>query len=183
MGDVTQLLERARDGDTGARDLLFTRIYAELQTLARQKLAKESTLTQLDAPSLVHEAYLRLSHQTELPGRNRRMFFAYAAHVMRSVIVDYVRNRNALRRGGAAEKIALVTGDQEAVFKDQQIDVLDSALRALQQVDARCHQIVEMRYFAGLTNEEIADFLELSPATVKRDWHKARTFLLHTLQA
>jgi len=183
MGDVTQLLQRARDGDAGARDLLFTRVYGELQKLARQKLARESTLTQLDAPSLVHEAYLRLSHQPDLPGLNRRMFFAYAANVMRSVIVDYVRSRNALRRGGAVEIVTLLTGDQEAVFKDQEIDILDSALHALQRIDGRCHQIVEMRYFAGLTIEEIADVLELSPATVKRDWHKARTFLLEALHA
>jgi RNA polymerase sigma factor (TIGR02999 family) len=182
MGDVTQLLQRAKDGDAGARDLLFTQIYAELQKLARQKLARESTLTQLDAPSLVHEAYLRLSHQPELPGQNRRMFFAYAANVMRSVIVDYVRGRDALRRGGDVEMVTLTTGDREAVFKDQEIDALDSALQVLQKVDARCHQIVEMRYFAGMTIEEIAGVLDLSPATVKRDWHKARTFLLEALQ-
>jgi RNA polymerase sigma factor (TIGR02999 family) len=183
MGDVTQLLERARGGDSGARDLLFTQIYAELQKLARHKLGRESTLTQLDAPSLVHEAYLRLSQQPELPGHNRQMFFAYAATVMRSVIVDYVRSRNALRRGGDVQMVTLTSGDQEVVFKDLQIDTLDSALSALRQVDARCHQIVEMRYFAGLTIEEIADVLELSPATVKRDWHKARIFLLDALQA
>lgn len=183
MGDVTQLLQRARDGDTGARDLLFSSIYNELQKLARQKLARKSTLTQLDAPSLVHEAYLRLQHQPELPGQNRRLFFAYAASVMRSVIVDYVRSRDALRRGGGVEIVTLVTGERQAVFKEQEVDALDSALKLLKRVDARCHQIVEMRYFAGLTIEEIADVLELSPATVKRDWHKARTFLLDTLQA
>jgi len=182
MGDVTQLLQRARDGDTSARDLLFTQIYSELQKLARQKLAKESTLTQLDAPSLVHEAYLRLSQQPDLPGQNRRMFYAYAANVMRSVIVDYVRSRNALRRGGAVEIVTLHTGDQNAVFKDQEIETLDSALQVLKKIDERCHQIVEMRYFAGLTIEEIADVLELSPATVKRDWHKARAVLLDALK-
>ena len=183
MGDITQLLERARDGDTTAKDLLYARVYAELQKMARQKLAKESTLTQLDAPSLVHEAYLRLSHQPELPGHNRRMFYAYAASVMRSVIVDYVRSRDALRRGGEAEMVTLTTGDQEAVFQDPQIESLDSALQSLQQIDARCHQIVEMRYFAGLSMEEIAEVLELSPATVRRDWHKARYFLHQAMQA
>lgn len=182
MGDITQLLDGARGGDAGALDALFSRVYSELHTLARQKLFRESTLTQLDAPSLVNEAYLRLIHQPEIPGANRRIFFAYAARVMRSVIVDYVRERQAQKRGGGVEELTLTTGEAEAVFDGAHIEPLDSALRALERIDERCHRIVEMRYFAGLSFEEIAESLELSVKTVKRDWQKARAFLYDALK-
>jgi len=99
MGDVTALLERAHGGDVQARNELFEHVYAELSRLARQKLARERTFTDLSAASLVHEAYLSLTRHEKLPGENRRMFFAYAAGVMRSVIIDYVRKRSAHKRG------------------------------------------------------------------------------------
>lgn len=183
MGEITLLLDRARGGDAVARDALFSQIYAELNTLARQRLARESTLTQLDAPSLVHEAYLRLSRQDALPGRNRRMFFAYAASVMRSVVVDYVRERRAQKRGGGETLLTLGTRDVGGELPDPDIEALDSALKQLAQIDLRAHQIVEMRYFGGLSLDEIAESLELSPVTVWRGWEKARIFLYKTLQA
>lgn len=182
MGEITLLLDRARGGNTEARDALFARIYAELQKLARQRLAQESTLTELDAPSLVHELYLRLDRQAQLPGRNRRMFFAYAATVMRSVIVDYVRERRAQKRGSDEKPVTLATGDDRASLRDPDIEALDFALRQLARVDDRAHQIVEMRYFGGLSLDEIAEALELSPVTVWRDWEKARVFLFKALQ-
>jgi RNA polymerase sigma factor (TIGR02999 family) len=183
MGDITRLLDQARGGDAAARDALFTRVYAELQQLARRKLARESTLTQIDAPSLVHEAYLRLTRQAKLPGDNRRMFFAYASSVMRSVIVDYVHARNARKRGSGERPLTLTSGTVALADVDLNPDVeaLDSALTQLAKLDPRSHQVVEMRYFGGLSIEDISEVLGIAPATVKRDWQKARAFLYTAL--
>jgi len=177
LGDVTALLERAHQGDVQARNELFECVYVELNRLARQKLARESTLTHLNAASLVHEAYLRLVGQTEVPGENRRMFFAYAAGVMRSVIVDYVRKRGAQKSGRAEVHVTLTTNDAEVDAPAPDVEALDAALQRLAQIDSRAHQIVEMRYFGGLSVEEISNVLDISVATVKRDWQKARAFL------
>jgi RNA polymerase sigma factor (TIGR02999 family) len=182
MGEITLLLDSARSGSPEARQALFSTIYAELQKLARSRLAQESTLTELDAPSLVHELYLRLDRQAQLPGRNRRMFFAYASTVMRSVIVDHVRERRALKRGSAEKPVTLLTRETDGSLRDPDIEALDFALRQLERVDERAHQIVEMRYFGGLSLDEIAAALELSPVTVWRDWEKARVFLYKALQ-
>lgn len=181
MGDITRLLQGARDGDAGARDELFAKVYDELSLLARQKLSRESTLTQIDAPSLVHEAYLRLTRQEQLPGENRRMFFAYASNVMRSVIVDYVRQRNAGKRGSGEKAVTLTGNDIAADGAEPEIEALDSALKELAKVDPRAHQVVEMRYFAGLSLEDVADNLGVALITVKRDWQKARAFLYAVL--
>lgn len=189
MGEITLLLGRARDGDVAARDALFGKVYRELERLAQSKLAHQGTLTSLDAPSLVHEAYLRLENLPDLPGADRRGFFAYAAGVMRSVIVDYVRRRRADKRGGDLQQVTLSgVADLESPAPDAEagapdIEKLDHAMHALADVDDRCHRIVEMRYFAGLSIEDIAQVLDLSPATVKRDWQKARAFLHSALAA
>ena len=183
MGDVTILLERAQGGDLAARNELFGSLYGELERLARQKLAREAAFTNLNAPSLVHEAYLRLIGQSAMPGKNRRMFFAYASGVMRSVIVDYVRRRGAGKRGGAACHVTLTGNDPEPDAPSIDVEALDAALRRLAEIDARAHQIVEMRYFGGLSVEEVAQVLQTSVATVKRDWQKARAFLYRDLQS
>jgi RNA polymerase sigma factor (TIGR02999 family) len=182
MGDITRLLIEVRQGDAAARKLLFERVYGELQGLARSRLGRESTLTQLDVSSLVHEAYLRLNRAAELPAENRRAFFAYAAAVMRSVVVDYVRERQAAKRGSGETLLTLETCDAPAGGPGPEVEALDTALQSLRQIDERCHQIVELRYFAGMSVEEIAEVLELSPATVKRDWQKARAFLFQAMQ-
>ena len=182
MGDVTVLLARAQGGDSHARDELFACLYAELNRLAGQKLAREGTFTQLDAPSLVHETYLRLIGQTRIPVENRRMFFAYAAAVMRSVIVDYARRRGARKRGRSELHVTLTGNDPEAMPPPTDIEALDAALRQLADIDSRAHEIVQMRYFGGLSLEEAADALRISLATAKRDWQKARAFLYRCLQ-
>ena len=181
MGEITRLLTQAHAGDTAARDALFTRVYGELRKLARQKLARESTLTQIDAPSLVHEAYLRLTGQAELPGDNRRMFFAYASSVMRSVIVDYVRNRNSQKRGGGERPLTLTSDAAAPDDPAPEVEALDCALTQLGKLDPRSLQVVEMRYFGGLSIEDISEVLGVAPATVKRDWQKARAFLYTAL--
>jgi RNA polymerase sigma factor (TIGR02999 family) len=182
MGDVTVLLERAHRGDVEARNELFDTLYSELNRLAGQKLSRESTLTHLDAPSLVHETYLRLVGQTSIPLENRRVFFAYAAAVMRSVIVDYVRRRGAGKRGKGEVHVTLSGNDPEAAPPPTDIEALDAALRQLAEVDSRAHEIVQLRYFGGLSLEEVAEGLQISLATAKRDWQKARAFLYRTLQ-
>lgn len=174
---ITGLLQSARAGDASARDRAVSILYRELGRLARAKLNAESTLTNLDATSLVHECWIRIAQGA--PGRweDRRAFFAYAAAVMRSVIVDVARERRAQKRGGDLVEVTFTTGVAEAVFAQDEIDQLDAALGALGKVDPQLLRIVEMRYFAGLTVEDIALELGLSPATVKRKWTSARTFL------
>ena len=151
MGDVTVLLARAHRGDAQARNELFDCLYLELNRLAGQKLARESTFTHLDAPSLVHETYLRLVGQTSIPVENRRVFFAYAAAVMRSVIVDYVRRRGAGKRGKGELHVTLSGNDPEAAPPPTDVEALDAALRQLAEVDSRAHEIVQLRYFGGLS--------------------------------
>jgi RNA polymerase sigma factor (TIGR02999 family) len=182
MGVVTQLLDQARAGDANARTQLFSHLYAELDRLARTHLTRNSPMTLIDAPALIREVYLRLNQQAELPGDDRRAFLAYASRAMRSVIVDYLRARAADRRGGGMRPVTLNTAVENQSFTDPQLESLDDALKSLERIDERAHCIVEMRYFGGMEIEEIAQFLDVSPATVKRDWQKARAYLLHSLR-
>ncbi|HTE41588.1 MAG TPA: ECF-type sigma factor [Steroidobacteraceae bacterium] len=182
MGEITQLLDRARAGDGRARDDFFARVYAELDQLAKRKLAHQSQMTMLDAPGLVHEVYLRIAQHEDLPGQDRRSFLAYASRVMRSVIIDYVRTRKAQRHGGGQQLLTLNTGVANLNFSEPQLESLGDALESLESIDERAHRVVEMRYFGGMEIEEIAEFLAISPATVKRDWNKARAFLLHSMR-
>src|SRR5688572_16921564 len=182
MGEITVLLDQVRDGDGAARERFFERIYAELDRLAKRHLSRQAPLTMLDGPGLVHEVYLRLAHQESLPGTDRAAFLAYASRVMRSVIIDYVRARGAERRGGGQRMLTLNTGVADQSFDEPQLESLGDALESLERVDERAHRVVEMRYFGGLEIDEIADFLEVSPATVKRDWTKARAFLMLSMK-
>lgn len=182
MGEITRLLEESRAGSADARDALFRQVYDELKTLAAARLARTGGVTQLDAPSLVHEAYLRLAHRDDLPGRDRRAFFAYAAGVMRSVVVDTLRGRGARKRGGDAVRVTLATEEAHLGVDEREFEQLDGALRELGAIDVRAHRIVELRYFGGMSIDEICDVLEVSPATVKRDWEKARAFLFRALR-
>lgn len=184
MAEITELLDQVRLGQPEARNALFARVYTELCRLARSKLARESTFTNLDTVGLVHETYLRISQGAGLQPGDRRSFYAYAAMIMRSIIVDEARRRASSKRGGDQVQVTLVTSLQ-AKGSDEALDVeaLDSAMQELRQLDERCHQVVELRYFAGLSVEEVADLLELSPATVKREWQKARAFLFRMLHS
>jgi len=183
MGEITALLDQARQGDTGARERFFARVYGELDRLARSHLSRQSQLTMLDGPGLVNEVYLRIAQQDNLPGVDRAAFFAYSSRVMRSVVIDYVRARAAARRGGGVKAITLSTGVAGPVFDEPQLEQLGDALESLEKLDGRAHRVVEMRYFGGLEIEEIATFLDVSPATVKRDWTKARAYLLQHINA
>jgi RNA polymerase sigma factor (TIGR02999 family) len=181
MGNITILLGEMRTGNEGARSKLFGQVYDELTRIARIRLAGGES-AHLDAPSLVHEAYLRLSEH-EIPSlRDRREFFAYSAAVMRSVIVDIARRHNAQKRGSGLAHLTLSNVDAEGAAQTVDAEALHEALEQLERIDHRAFRVVEMRYFAGLSIDEIAAVLELSPMTVKRSWKSARAFLLQELQ-
>jgi RNA polymerase sigma factor (TIGR02999 family) len=177
MEELTQLLDHARRGDRAALERFYARVYPELEAIARSQLARHAPMTLFDAPSLVNEVYLRIARQESLPGDHRSAFFAYASCVMRSVIVDYLRGRGRARRGGDQLKVCLSTDLARQETSEFDFTVLDAVLETLRRVDERAHRIVEMRYFGGMEIDEIAQFLAVSPATVKRDWTKARLFL------
>jgi RNA polymerase sigma factor (TIGR02999 family) len=182
MAELTTLLAAARQGDERAAGAAFSLLYDELRRLARARLREHRTMTLLDTTSLVHESYLKVVGAAALPVQDRHHFFAYASKVMRSVIVDFARARLAERRGGDADKIVLDTALGERLAAPQS-DVLrvHEALEVLARADERLAQVVEMRYFGGLTEPAIAEALGLSERTVRRAWEKARLLLLAQL--
>jgi len=157
-----------------------TAVYRELMELARGHLRAGGTIS-LDAPSLVHEAWLRFARQATFAAIERKAFFAYASRVMRTVVIDTLRERAAQKRGGDVAKITLTTGLPELALDEDEMQTLHLALQEFERIDPRAHTIVEMRYFGGLTEEEIAELLNMSTPTVKRDWRKARTWLFAAL--
>lgn len=177
MNQLTELLAQLRAGDPEARNALFAAAYGELHRLARSRLREAGGNTVLDTTCLVHEAYLRFVSVGELRAQDRRAFFAYASQVMRSVIVNSVRERLAQKRGGDWRPLTLSThlpvnaADQEAVLR------VHEALQALEQADPRLAEVAQMRYFGGYNEQEIAEALDVSERTVRRDWEKARLLL------
>ncbi len=180
-GDITAVLNQAVGGDAQARERLYKLLYAELLRLARSHLAGASAVS-LNPSVMVHEAYLRMLRREAVPMRDRRAFFAYASSVMRSVLIDHVRERRAEKRGGVEAPITLNTSALGHAIAAEDFTRLNDALQSLRQVDDRCFQVVEMRYFAGMTEGDIADELAVSVPTVKRDWRKARAFLFEQLR-
>jgi len=161
---------------------LFPSLYNELRRLARLRLAGGGRHTLLDTASLVHEAFLRMQRDGGVTLNDREHFLAYAATTMRSVVIDFVRRRNADRRGGGVEHITLDTRTAEEIgASDDEILAVHEALETLSRVDPRLVSVVEMRYFAGLSDVEIAAALGLSDRTVRRDWERARLLLAEML--
>jgi RNA polymerase sigma factor (TIGR02999 family) len=183
MSEITALFAAAGTGDTQAFDRLFAVLYDDLAAMARARLRRGQRVTMADTGALVHESWLRLQGAGQLGFENRGHFLAHAARVMRSVIVDMARRSQAERRGGGAVFVTLDTQVGEAVAADE-ADVLQvaEALEELAELDPRLARVVEMRYFAGLTESEIAAALEVSDRTVRRDWEKARAFLVVALK-
>jgi RNA polymerase sigma factor (TIGR02999 family) len=176
--ELTQLLRKVQQGESSARDELFAAAYSGLQQLARARLRQGGRSTLLDTRSLVHESYLRCVHSGSLRAEDRRAFFAYASQVMRSVIVSAARERAAEKRGGGHRPLTLSEQiSDEVPDGGQDILRVHEALESLEQVDSRLAQVVQMRYFGGYTECEIADTLELTERTVRRDWDKARLML------
>jgi len=179
---LTDLIHQAIAGDERALQQVFDATYAELRTLARARLARNQRGPLLDTTALVHESYLRFASAHRLGIESRLHFMRYAGHVMRSVIVDFAREAQAERRGGLAIRVTLDTNvDGSLVASDEILDV-HAALEELAQFDQRMVQVVEMRYFAGMTETEIADALEITERTVRRDWEKARLLLADSLR-
>lgn len=183
MPELTVLLAAAGAGDVQAFDQLFAVLYDDLATMARNRLRRGQRVTMADTGALVHESWLRLQGAGQLGFEDRGHFMAHAARVMRSVIVDMARRSQAVRRGGDAVFVTLDTHVGDSVAADES-DVLQvaEALEELARLDPRLARVVEMRYFAGLTEEEIASALGVTYRTVRRDWEKARAFLAMTLK-
>lgn len=175
--EVTQLLQGWREGDGKALDALLPLVYKELRRLAHFQLRNERADHTLQSSALVHEAYLRLVGVNPPRWESRTHFFAIAAQLMRQILVDYARRHRAAKRGGSVCKVSL----QDAMVMPRQTDIdviaLDDALQTLAKIDERQSRVVELRFFAGLSLEEISGALNIGPATVQRDWTAARAWL------
>jgi RNA polymerase sigma-70 factor (ECF subfamily) len=180
--EVTGLLRRVSEGDADARERLFTMVYEELRRLARRAMKSERADHTLQATALVHEAFLRLADETCIKWEDRQHFFRVAAQTMRRILVDHARSLRASKRSGG-HRTDLTPN---LALSDQNVDdilAVDEALARLELLDARQIQVVELRYFAGFTNEETASVLGVNVRTVKRDWQLARAWLHSQLSA
>jgi RNA polymerase sigma factor (TIGR02999 family) len=183
MSEITTLLQAANSGDGQAADRVVSMLYGELHRLARSRLRHSGELTLLDTTALVHESYLRIQQAGKPDFADRRHFLAYASKAMRTIVIDIARARQADRRGGQAQHVTLDTalGNSLAAQEDEVLRVHE-ALEELAEVDARLGRVVEMRYFGGLSEAEIAECLGVTERTVQRDWQKARLFLSMALR-
>jgi RNA polymerase sigma factor (TIGR02999 family) len=175
-GEITELLNAARDGDRNALDSAFTRVYRELRGIAEAQLRKVGGVDTMSTTVVVHEAYLRLVKARELTSENRGHFFALAATVMRRLLLNHARHHLARKRGGG-RPVPLDDLDVPVEGRAEVLVALDEALDRLEALDPRLARVVELRYYAGLSVEETAAALDVSDRTVKRDWRAARAFL------
>ena len=186
-GDVTRMLERWRGGDEAALERLVPVVYDELRRLAGRQMAGERVGHTLGATALVHEAFVRLAELDQMKFNDRSHFFAMGSRVMRRVLVDHARRRSAAKRGSdqlhvTLDRVQELIGDEAGLNEPSILD-LEEALEALEAVDERACRVVEMRYFGGLTGEEVAAVLDVSLRTVRRDWMFAKAFLRRELQS
>jgi RNA polymerase sigma factor (TIGR02999 family) len=180
---VTELLRRWNLGDREAMDRLMPIVYDELRRLAAGYLKAERRDHTLQPTALVHEAYLRLVRQDRVEWQNRAHFFGIAARMMRRVLVDHARRRQADKRDGGGFRLTIQVGESLEVSRDPELLELDEALVRLERLDADQARVVELRFFGGLTVEETATVLGISTATVKREWRTARAFLRQEMDA
>jgi RNA polymerase sigma factor (TIGR02999 family) len=181
--DRRGMIDGSGRGAANSVDAVFAATYQELRKLARLRLRGGGRNTVLDTTSLVHESYLRLAAAGRLRIEDRIHFLRYAGCAMRSVVIDFVRQRQSARRGGAADRITLTTWAGVGVNAgEREILRVHEAITELNKYDARMAQVVEMRYFGGLTEAEIAEALEVTDRTVRRDWEKARLWLSEALK-
>lgn len=183
MPDVTKILTAIQQGDLSAADQLMPIIYEELRRLAAQKMAHEAPGQTIQATALVHEAYIRLVGSGDPGWENRRHFFAAAAEAMRRILVDRARTKKSLKRGGGKKDLPLEEAGVTVDPPSDDIIALDEALEKLAQTDKQKADLVKLRYFAGLTNEQAAKALDISPTTAKRQWRYARVWLLRQIDA
>lgn len=179
---ITLLIGRANHGDTEALNEIFATLYPELRSLARSRLRRNAKLTLLETTGLLHESYLRLVKLGRLNVESRSHFLAYAARTMRSIVVDFARQRMAERHGGGRAETEIHTDIVPAAKGEEEIIRVHDALQDLGKVDERLVRVVEMRYFGGLTEDEVAEAMGVSERTVRRDWEKARLMLAVALR-
>lgn len=179
MGELTQLLAAAREGQSNVVDRIIALTYQELRGIAHHRLRGARKFTVLDTTVLVHECYLRMVKVGELEMQDRAHFMRYAARVMRSIIVDLARQQLAERHGSNVQRVPLTPDVASTTDDEPELLKVDEALNDLSKLDERLVQVVEMKYFGGMTYDEIAVALDVNERTVRRDWEKARV-LLHT---
>jgi len=181
-GSITALLASAERGDRAAADALFSALYAELHRMARRELSKRGSGVTLGATTLLHDAYIDIAKREgpSFPDRNR--FMGYASRVMRGIIIDYVRSRQAQKRGGLYDLTSIRTDIAEAISDSMDLSELSDALDELARVEPRLSRIVDLKFFCGFSFSEIGAMLELSERTVQRDWEKARIYLHNVLE-
>ena len=178
---ITELLAEWRDGNQAALDELYPLVYDELHRLARRYMSRERKGHTLQTTALINEAYVRLVDQRNVQWHNRSHFFAISAQIMRRILIDHARRHAYAKRGGGAQQVSLE--EAATVTPEQSFELirLDEALKSLAEMDSRRSRVVELRYFGGLSNQEIASVLHISQNTVTRDWKMARAWLYQQL--
>ncbi len=179
--NITQLLAKWRDGNQSALDELYPLVYDELHRLARRYMSRERKGHTLQTTALINEAYVRLVDQKNVHWANRSHFFAISAQIMRRILIDHARRHLYAKRGGGAQQVSLEEVAAITPNASRELVRLDEALKSLAEMDPRRSQVVELRYFGGLNNEEIAGVLNISANTVTRDWNMARAWLYQQL--
>src|SRR5262245_24523375 len=179
---LSSLIASAEQGDRAAADRLFTALYDELHRMARRELARRGAGVTLGATTLLHEAYLDISDRERAAFPDRNRFMGYASRVMRGLIIDYARRRQAQKRGGQFEITSIATEIADALPDAGQLTRLSDALDELESADARLARIVDLKFFCGFSFAEIAGMLDISERTAQRDWEKARIFLFRLLR-
>ena len=182
MGEVTRLLDTIESGDASAADKLLPLVYDQLRAIARQRMAQEHAGHTLQATALVHEAYLRLVGGKEVAWENRAHFYRAAAEAMRRILIEHARKRGRVKRGGDRHRAPVSVADLAVKQDFEEIVAVDDAIRRLEEEDAEAASVVRLRFFAGLSVEETARTLDLSPRTVAREWAYARAWLHDVLR-
>lgn len=179
---IATLIDLAERGDEASAGKLFTLLYRELHRLAKRQLARQGDIS-ISPTTLIHEAYLDIATKEGQSFPDRGRFMAYAARVMRGLIIDHVRNRHAIKRGGQFELTSLMTNVGDVVADDQELARISQALDDLAQVDGSLSQIVDLKFFCGFSFSDIADMLGVSERTAQRKWEKARIYLHRNLRS
>jgi RNA polymerase sigma factor (TIGR02999 family) len=184
MGTLTQLIAEVNAGNREARDELFAAAYSDLRRLAHARIRERGSVAMLETTALVHESYLKFINSGQLRAEDQQSFFGYASKIMRSIIIDAVRERRTQRRGSGVAELTLDTAISESVPSGEaEILKVHEALLALEDAEPRLARVVEMRYFGGFDETEIADALGVTDRTVRRDWEKARLLLLRLMES
>jgi RNA polymerase sigma factor (TIGR02999 family) len=182
MSDVTRILQSMESGDANAAGELLPLVYGELRKLAASKMAQESPNQTLQPTALVHEAWLRLTGNENVKWNGRAHFFGAAAEAMRRILIDNARRKSAKRHGGGQQRVDVEEIDIAAPAKDEELIAINDALEELAKADPQKAELVKLRYFIGLTNEESAEILGISAPTARRWWNYARAWLYQKIQ-